>query len=95
MSKRVSLTLLTKPGCHLCDDARSVVDGVRSTTAERGIETSFEEIDILGDPRLARLHGEEIPVLMLNGRRHAIWRIDPVRLAAAVERAAKPRLFSR
>lgn len=91
MPTPVSLTLLTKPGCHLCDDARAVVDAVRVEAADRGIETTLEVTDILSDPELARLHAEDIPVLFVAGRRHAIWRVDPTRLSAAIEQAARPR----
>jgi hypothetical protein len=72
-----------------------VIEAVRAEVAGRGIETDLEEIDILGDPRMARLHSEDIPVLLVNGRRHAIWRIDAARLTAALEKAAKRGLLSR
>lgn len=92
----VELTLIGKPGCHLCDDAREVIAAVRGELSQRGIGTSLEELDILQDEQLARRHSESIPVVLVNGRRHAIWRVDPARLAAAVEKAARrPRLFSR
>lgn len=86
----VQLTLIGKPGCHLCDDARGTIERVRTELAERGIETSLDELDILQDPQLARRHSEDIPVVQINGRRHAIWRVDPERLTAAVEKAAQP-----
>ncbi|MFT4233294.1 MAG: glutaredoxin family protein [Leucobacter sp.] len=86
----VHITLIGKPGCHLCDDAREVVAGVRAEMAVRGIATELEELDILADPELARRHAEDIPVVLIDGRRHAIWRVDPERLAAAVEKAAAP-----
>ncbi len=93
MPKPVAITLLSKPGCHLCDDARAVVRGVLADFERRGAPVSFDEIDILGDPKLARLHAEEIPVVLVNGRRHAIWRVDPDRLAAAIEK--RGRAFAR
>ncbi|WP_449280954.1 glutaredoxin family protein [Leucobacter sp.] len=86
----VQLTLIGKPGCHLCDEAREAIARVRADLAERGIETELEELDILEDPQLARRHSEDIPVVRINGRRHAIWRVDPERLTAAVEKAAAP-----
>lgn len=93
MPNPVSIRLLSKPGCHLCDDARAVVETVRSETSERGIATELEELDILQDPGLARRHSEDIPVVLVNGRRVAIWRVDPAKLTAAIERAANgPRL---
>lgn len=94
VSKRVQLTLLSKPGCHLCDDARAVIDLVRASLRTAGIETALEEVNILDNPELARLHAEDIPVVLVNGRRHAIWRVDADRLAAAIERAThRPRFF--
>lgn len=56
------VTLYGKPGCHLCDDARAVVDGVRSDV---GFE--LEEVDITLDPVLANRLGERIPVVEIDG----------------------------
>ena len=96
MPRTVAITLLSKPGCHLCDDARAVIERVRSSLEKNGIETTFNELDILQDVTLARLHAEEIPVVLLDGRRHAIWQVDEGRLTVAVEKAARrPKLFSR
>jgi glutaredoxin len=77
------VTLLSKPGCHLCDDARAVVAAV---CAERG--ESFEEVDITAGPDAARLtatYGEEIPVTFVDGRQHDFWRVDPDRLRGALD----------
>ena len=52
------VTLYGKPGCHLCDDARKVVEAVR---ADVGFELS--EVDITLDPVLANRLGERIPVV--------------------------------
>ena len=84
----VQITLLGKPGCHLCEDAHETIVAVRAELAARGVETSLEELDILQDENLARRHSEDIPVVLVNGRRHAIWRVDPAKLTSAVERAA-------
>ena len=88
MSKPVVITLFSKPGCHLCDDARAVIDGVRGELVERGIVATLDERDILADPELARLHSEDIPVVFVGGKRHAIWRVDAQKLTRAVERAS-------
>ena len=91
--KTVQLTLIGKPGCHLCDDARAVIEAVRAELSGRGIPTDLEELDILQDAKLARLHAEDIPVVQIDGRRHAIHLVDAARLTAAIERAARrPRL---
>lgn len=80
------ITLLTKPGCHLCDAAREVVETV---VAELGADVPalavpVEELSILDDPELAAAYAEEIPVVLIDGRVHNIWRIDPVRLRTAL-----------
>lgn len=87
--KTVRITLIGKPGCHLCDDARDAIEGVRVELAGRGIPTELDELNILEDETLARLHSEEIPVVRINGKQHAIWRVRPEKLAAAIEKAAK------
>jgi glutaredoxin len=72
----------TKPGCHLCDDARAVVASVCAELGE-----SFEEVDITAGPdaeRLTRTFGEEIPVTFVDGRQHDFWRVDPARLRSAL-----------
>lgn len=77
MSERV--TLYSKPGCHLCDDARAIIEAV---CAETG--TGFTEIDITGDPALFEQYGEQIPVTLVDGRQHDFWRVDPARLRKAL-----------
>lgn len=89
----VHLTLLTKPGCHLCEDARDVVSGVCEAMSSRGIAIEFHEHNILEDQALARRHSEDIPVVQINGRRHAIWRVDATKLERAIERAATKPTF--
>ena len=80
------LTLIGKPGCHLCDDARAVVGTVlEQLAAEPGSpNVVFEEKSILDDPELHELYVEEIPVLLINGLVHNYWRIDPLRLHTAL-----------
>ena len=82
----IRLTLIGKPGCHLCDDAREVVRAVmsevESTDASRRIE--LDELSILDDDALRAQYAEEIPVLLIDGEVHNYWRIDPVRLKTAL-----------
>ena len=77
------LTLISKPGCHLCDDARTVVTGVLTDFAD----VDLDEVSILDDPDLYEKYVEEIPVLLLNGAVHNIWRVDADRLRRALEEA--------
>lgn len=73
------MTLLGKPGCHLCEDARAVVAQV---TAELGVP--WEERDISGDEALLREYGERIPVTLVDGVEHDFWRVSATRLRAAL-----------
>ena len=77
MTARV--TLYSKPGCHLCDEARAVV---RSVCADLGEE--YVEVDITTDPELVRRFGEEIPVTFVDDDQHDFWRVDAGRLARAL-----------
>ena len=73
------ITLYSRPGCHLCDDARAVIEAVCSELGE-----SYDEISISGDAELERRFGHEIPVTYVDGKQHDYWRVDPVRLRAAL-----------
>jgi hypothetical protein len=78
------LTLLGKPGCHLCDEARSVVQGVLADHPE----VAFEERSILDDAALLEAYVEEIPVVLIDDRVHTIWRVDEARLRTALAAAS-------
>lgn len=91
----VDITLIGKPGCPLCAEAREVIAQVREDLARDGIATNLVEYNILEDEQLARLHAEDIPVVKIGERRHSIWRVEPDKFAAAVRKAAKPSLFAR
>lgn len=80
------LTLLTKPGCHLCDEAR---DAVAAVIADIGVAASVEELNILDDPELNARYWDEIPVVLIGDRVHTIWRVDPTRLATALREATE------
>lgn len=82
----IQLTLIGKPGCHLCDNAREAIDGVllefRAVNQDALIE--LEEINILEDEELQLKYSEEIPVLLIDGKMHNYWRIDEERLMRAL-----------
>lgn len=73
------ITLYSRPGCHLCDDARAVIDRVCADLGESYVELSIEE-----DPELLARFGEEIPVTYVDGRQHDFWRVSEERLRAAL-----------
>ncbi|SFD80478.1 glutaredoxin family protein [Streptomyces aidingensis] len=73
------VTLIGKPGCHLCDEARTVVAEV---CAELG--AAWEERDITADQKLYDEYWEQIPVVLVDGKQHDFWRVKPERLRAAL-----------
>jgi len=76
----VRVTLIGKPGCHLCDEARAVVAAV---AAEEGV--GWEERSILDDPDLHARYWEQIPVTLVDGKQHDFWRVSPDRLRDALQ----------
>lgn len=68
-----------RPGCHLCEVAAEVVSRVCAELGER-----FEEVDIDSDGALLAAYADEIPVTLVDGRRHDFWRVDEQRLRAAL-----------
>jgi glutaredoxin len=75
------VTLYSRPGCHLCDDARAVIERVCADLGE-----AYDEVSILDDPELSARFAEEIPVTFVDGRQHDFWRVDEQRLRAALSR---------
>ncbi len=73
------VTLIGKPGCHLCDDARAVIAQVCAETGETWCELSIE-----ADPSLADEYWERIPVVLVDDQPHDFWRVDADRLRSAL-----------
>ena len=67
----IPVTIYSRPGCHLCDEMKALVQHVAST-----IPLSLEEIDISTDSELEQLYGLEIPVLFVAGRKVAKYRVS-------------------
>ncbi|MBO0809908.1 MAG: glutaredoxin family protein [Actinobacteria bacterium] len=82
LPRRPVITLLSRPGCHLCEQAREVIARV---AAELGV--SWEERDITRSERDLREYGEQIPVTLINGIQHDYWRVSEERLRAALTSA--------
>ena len=64
------LTLYSKPGCHLCDEMKHVIDAVAAR-----VPLSLEIVDISQDPALLDRYGVDIPVLLIDGRKAAKHRL--------------------
>jgi glutaredoxin len=73
------ITLLSRPGCHLCDDAREVIARV---AGELGV--GWTERDITGSQDELRKYADMIPVTFVDGVQHDFWRVDEARLRKAL-----------
>ncbi|MEV7076861.1 glutaredoxin family protein [Streptomyces sp. NPDC093990] len=73
------VTLIRKPGCHLCDDAQLVIEKV---CGDLGVP--WERKDIEQDPQLHDQYWEQIPVVLVDGEQHTFWRVDEQRLRKAL-----------
>ncbi len=68
---RPLVTLYTRKGCHLCDDAKQVLLAARARA-----DFDYEEFDIDADPELRRLYNEEVPVIAIDRRKAFKYRVD-------------------
>jgi hypothetical protein len=73
------ITLIGKPGCHLCDETRKVIARVAADVGVR-----WDERSILEDQALYDAYWEQIPVTLVDGRQHDYWHVDEARLRAAL-----------
>jgi glutaredoxin len=71
--------LLSRPGCHLCEQARAVIERV---TAELGV--GWEERDVDASPADRAAYSDMVPVIFVDGVQHDFWRISEHRLRTAL-----------
>jgi len=67
----VKVKILTKPGCCLCETAKSTIKKV-----QRDLNFVFEEIDISKDEALEKRFGQEIPVIFINDKKAFKYKVD-------------------
>ena len=72
----VHVVLYSRPGCHLCDEARAVLEAERARTP-----FDLEEIDIETDDELVKEYGIRIPVVAIDGVERFEIAVDPDELA--------------
>jgi hypothetical protein len=75
------IILLSRPGCHLCDDARDIIRRVASD-----LSVSWEERDITLSERDMVEYWDKIPVTLVDGVQHDFWRVSEDRLRSALTR---------
>ena len=80
----IVLTIYSRPGCHLCDDMKAIVRRVTAGADQGG--TTLVEIDISGNGDLESRYGLEVPVLLVNGKKAAKYRVTEEELMRILER---------
>lgn len=75
----VRVVLIGKPGCHLCDVAHEIVELVCAET-----DTEWAEVSIADDPELADRYWDLVPVVLVDGVQHDVYRVDAARLRATL-----------
>ena len=75
------VTVYSRHGCHLCEDAVKTLEGLR---AELNFE--IEVIYIDQNPDLEHLYSDQVPVIHIDGQHHDFWRVDPVKFKSSLER---------
>mgnify|MGYP000011591281 FL=1 len=75
------VTVYSRHGCHLCEDAVKTLEGMREELA-----FEIEIIYIDGNSELEKLYGNEVPVIHINGEHHDFYRVDPERFRTSLEK---------
>lgn len=73
--------VVSKPGCHLCEEVQRVVARVCEQTGDTWAVVLTQDY-----PELADAYAYEIPVVFVDQARHDYWRVDEARLRAALQR---------
>ena len=75
------ITVFGRHGCHLCDVAVDVLDGMREE-----LNYEIEKIYIDGNSELENLYCEQVPVIHIDGNHHDFFRVDPERFKSSLEK---------
>ena len=81
----IRIEIYSRPGCHLCDEAKEVIDRVG-----RRVPFNLSVINIDNDPALEKLYGEQIPVVFINGSKAFKFHVDEVELEKKARKLWRP-----
>jgi glutaredoxin len=73
------VTVYTRAGCHLCEVAEEAVGRICAELGE-----SWQAVDVDADPDLRAEYGDQVPVVLVDGREHGFWRVEEPRFRAAL-----------
>ena len=75
------VTLITRAGCHLCEEAETAL---RRLAGELGFD--YCELDVDGDAARRDEYSDRVPVILIDGKEHGYWRLEEPRFLAALAR---------
>ena len=75
------ITIYSRHGCHLCDDAFNTLESMR-----KELNFEIEVIDIDQDAELIKLYSDQVPVIHIDGEHHDFYKVDPTRFRSSLER---------
>lgn len=75
------VTLITRIGCHLCEDAAATLHRLRD---ELGF--AYDELDVDADRDRRNEYSDRVPVILIDGKEHGYWRVEEARLRRALAR---------
>ena len=79
------VTLISRDGCHLCEDAEA--------TLNRILPGQWSRVDVESSIELERDYGDRVPVVLLDGAEHGYWRVEEARLLRDLARQpGEPRI---
>ena len=81
MPDSIQIDIYSRPGCHLCDEAKEVIERVR-----KRVDFSVRVVNIATDPELEKRYGEQIPVVLINGNKAFKYHVDEAELEEKVKR---------
>jgi glutaredoxin len=84
VSPPLEVTLYTRPGCHLCDEAKAQI-----TPLLRAAGVALREVNIDDDPALRAQYGFDVPVIFLGARKVAKHRVDLRQFRRQLDEALK------
>jgi glutaredoxin len=79
LTPKAHVVVYSRPGCHLCEEAKATIESVR-----RGDEFTLEEVNIESDPELMARYRYDIPVISINGVETFMHRVDPGEFLAKI-----------
>ncbi len=77
----ITIEIMTKSGCCLCDDAREIIEQVIV-----GIPAEIKMTDIASDPELLERYKEKIPVVLINGKESFVYKVHPITLRKKLDK---------